>query len=254
MWDWFINLMTSILAGIEGWCGDWGMAVIILTIIIRLLIMPLMTHSTRSSARMQALQPKLQEIQDRYADDPQRASEELQRIYSENKFNPLGGCLPILLQMPIFFALFTVAQNVPGDANFYSILPSISISVSTALSQMGWVGGGWVYILFDIAFGVLTFVPMVMNMQNLPEEQRSTNMVMGVVMSILMLWFGWNVPVAVLLYYDASAVWQVAQQKFVTQRVMDEVKAEQAKKDAEMPVAVSVTRRQKKARPHKKSK
>ena len=72
MWDWFINWMTSILAGIESFCGDWGLAVIILTVIIRLLIMPLMTKSTASSAKMQALQPKMQEIQEKYQDDPQR--------------------------------------------------------------------------------------------------------------------------------------------------------------------------------------
>ncbi len=251
MWDWFINLMTSILAGIESFCGDWGLAVIILTIIIRLLIMPLMTRSTRSSAKMQALQPKMMELQEKYQNDPERLQEEMQKFYAENKFNPLGGCLPIIIQMPVFFALFTVVKNVPADACFYNILPSISVSPSGALSQWGW-GGAWVYILFVAAFGVLTLIPMLMNMKNLPEEQKSQQIIMGVVMAVMMVWFGWTVPAAVLLYYDASAIWQVAQQKFVTQRVMDQVKAEQAEKDAQRGQIIEVTRREQKKRQHKK--
>ena len=112
MWEAFTNLITYILTSIHGLCGDWGLAIIILTLIVRLLIMPLMTKSTKSSAKMQVLQPQMQAIQERYADDPQRMQEEMRKFYSENKFNPMGGCLPILLQMPIFFALFSVIRNV----------------------------------------------------------------------------------------------------------------------------------------------
>ncbi|MEE0027159.1 MAG: YidC/Oxa1 family membrane protein insertase, partial [Atopobiaceae bacterium] len=94
MWDAFINLLTNILSGIHGFCGDWGLAIIILTLIVRLLIMPLMTRSTRSSAKMQVLQPKMMELQERYADDPETLQREMSKFYAENKFNPLGGCLP----------------------------------------------------------------------------------------------------------------------------------------------------------------
>ena len=118
MWDWFVNFLTQVLEFLAGFSGDWGLAVIILTVIIRLLIMPLMTHSTASTARMQALQPLLQEMQEKYADDPQRLNEEMRKFQAEHNFNPLGGCLPMLLQMPIFFALFTVARNVPETASF----------------------------------------------------------------------------------------------------------------------------------------
>ena len=133
MWDWFINFLTAVLAGIEGFVGDWGLAVIILTVIIRLILTPLMAHSTKSTARMQVMQPKLQEIQERYADNPERQAEEMRKIYADMKFNPLGGCLPIFLQMPVFFGLFTVARQVPADASFFGILPSISLSVSQVI-------------------------------------------------------------------------------------------------------------------------
>lgn len=251
MWDWFINFLTAVLAGIEGFVGDWGLAVIILTVIIRLILTPLMAHSTKSTARMQVMQPKLQEIQERYADNPERQAEEMRKIYADMKFNPLGGCLPIFLQMPVFFGLFTVARQVPADASFFGILPSISLSVSQVIEASGWVAAA-PYILFDVLFGVLTFVPMVINVSTQAEAQRSQTMTMGAIMAVMMLFFGWSVPAAVLLYYVTSSLWQVIQQKVITQRVMEKAKAEAEAEAAGRPIEVDVVRKEKKARPHKK--
>lgn len=253
MWDWFINFLTQILRWLADLSGDWGIAIVLLTFIIRLLVMPLMTRSTASSAKMQALQPKMLEIQQKYADDPERQAEEMRKFYSDNKFNPLGGCLPIFLQMPIFFALFSVARDkVPETAHFLNIMPSLAQSASGAMAD-GFSAAA-VYVIFDIAFGVLTFIPMMMNLKNTSEEQRQQTLIMGIVMSAMMLWFGWTVPGAVLIYYDTSAIWQVIQQKVVTQRVMDRVKAETEAKLAEsQSVQVDVVRREHKKRPHKKS-
>lgn len=252
MWDWFIGFLTDVLAGIEGVVGDWGMAVIILTVIIRLILTPLMAHSTKSTARMQVMQPKLREIQDRYADDPQRQAEELRKIYSEMKFNPLGGCLPIILQMPIFFGLFSVVKAVPADACFYSILPSIATSCSSMVASGDWVAA-IPYIIFDVLFGVLTFLPMVITSSMQDEAQKRQTMTMSGVTAIMMLMFGWGVPAAVLLYYVTSSLWQVAQQQFITKRVMEKAKAEAEEAAANAPVEVDVVRREKKPRQHKKS-
>ena len=252
MWEWFIDFLTQVLAGIEGVVGDWGLAVIILTVIIRLLLTPLMAHSTKSTARMQVMQPKLQEIQERYADDPERQAEELRKMYAEMKFNPLGGCLPIFLQMPVFFGLFTVAREVPADACFFSILPSIAQSAQSVLDASG-IQAAIPYILFDVLFGVLTFIPMIMNVSTQSEAQKSQTMIMGGVMALMMLWFGWGVPAAVLLYYVTSSLWQVVQQKVITQRVMEKAKAGAEAEAANRPVEVDVVRKEKKARPHKKN-
>ena len=255
MWNWFVQLLFMILKSIENVTGDWGLAIIVLTIIIRILIMPLMTKSTASSAKMQALQPRMKQIQEQYADNPAKQAEEMQKFYAENKFNPLGGCLPLILQMPIFFGLFTMIRTyVPEDAHFYNILPSLSESARSALSNIG-MPDAIVYIILVIAFGVLTLIPMLMNSKNTPEEQRGQSLMMGVVMAIMMVWIGWGLPAAVNLYYDASAIWQVVQQKVVTQRVMDKVKAETAAKlEAQgQKTNIEVIRREKKKRPRKKS-
>ena len=193
MWDWFINFLTWVLASIQGLVGDWGLAVIILTVIIRLLLTPLMAHSTKSTARMQVMQPKLQEIQERYADDPERQAEELRKIYADMKFNPLGGCLPIFLQMPVFFGLFTVARQVPADACFFNILPSIAQSAQGVLDASG-LQAAIPYILFDVLFGVLTFIPMIMNVTTQSEQQRSQTMIMGGVMALMSPSASWRRP------------------------------------------------------------
>lgn len=111
MWDWIVNILFELLKLIQTFAVDWGLSIIILVVIIRLLLTPLMLKSTKSTARMQVLQPKMLEIQERYADDPQRQAEEMQKFYSENKFNPMAGCLPLLIQMPVLFALFTLLRT-----------------------------------------------------------------------------------------------------------------------------------------------
>ena len=251
MWDWFVSFLTNVLAAIAGAVGDWGLAVIILTFIIRLLIMPLMTKSTASTARMQVLQPKLLEIQERYADDPERQMQEMRKFQAENDFNPLGGCLPMFLQMPVFFALFTVARNVPANASFLNIMPSISMSVAEAVAKLGFPAAA-PYLLFDIGFGVMTLAQMLINIKNVPEEQRQQNLIMGVMMGGMMIWFGWSVPAAVLLYYVTSALWQVIQQQVVTKRVTEKVKAETEAKFANQPAEINVVRKERKPRPKKK--
>lgn len=252
MWDWFVSFLTEVLAAISGAVGDWGVAVIILTFIVRLLIMPLMTKSTASTARMQVLQPKLMEIQERYADDPERQMQEMRKFQAENNFNPLGGCLPMFIQMPIFFALFTVARNVPKDAAFLNIMPSISMSTAEAVSQLGFPAA-IPYLVFDIGFGVMTLAQMLINLKTVPEEQRQQQLIMGVMMGGMMIWFGWSVPAAVLLYYVTSAIWQVIQQQIVTKRVTEKVKAETEAKLANQPKEVNVVRREHKPRPKKKA-
>ena len=136
MWDWIVNVLFQILALIQQFAVDWGLSIIILVVIIRLLLTPLMIKSSKSTARMQVLTPKIQEIQERYADDPQRQSQEMQKFYAENKFSPFGGCLPLLIQMPILCALFTLLQHL-GDYfdgetfSFYGILPNLQTSVAS---------------------------------------------------------------------------------------------------------------------------
>ncbi|MCI7774871.1 MAG: YidC/Oxa1 family membrane protein insertase [Enorma sp.] len=258
MWDWIVQILLQILRFIQGFASDWGLSIIILTVIVRLILTPLLLKSTKSTARMQVLQPKLMEIQQKYADDPQRQTEEMQKFYSENKFNPLGGCLPLLIQMPILLALFTLLRNLPGYIgesgvvfSFYNIMPDL-----TTTPGAQWANGiatALPYLISLILFGILTVIPSLYQSHNQTGQQASSMRTMALVMGIMMLWLGWNLPAGVLLYYDVSSLWQVAQQIFVTRRVMEKAKAEEEERLAHAPIEVDVVRREHKARPRKKN-
>jgi YidC/Oxa1 family membrane protein insertase len=98
---WLLRLFHS-------WFGNWGFAIIGLTIVVRLLVLPFNIYSFKSMKVMQKIQPQMQAVRERFKDDPRRMNEEVMRLMKENKANPLGGCLPMLLQLPVFFALYQV--------------------------------------------------------------------------------------------------------------------------------------------------
>lgn len=104
--------------------GSWGWAIILLTFTIRILILPLTFKSVKSMQKLQVLQPEMKKIQERYKDDRQRMNQEMMKFYQENKVNPLGSCLPLLLQIPFFIALFELLrsdsfqQDIAGNASF----------------------------------------------------------------------------------------------------------------------------------------
>ena len=104
--------------------GSWGWAIILLTFTIRILILPLTFKSVKSMQKLQLLQPEMKKIQERYKDDKQRMNQEMMKFYQENKVNPLGSCLPLLLQIPFFIALFELLRSesfqadIAGNAAF----------------------------------------------------------------------------------------------------------------------------------------
>jgi YidC/Oxa1 family membrane protein insertase len=104
--DFLFQPMIAALTFLEGILGSYGWAIIAFTVIIRLILWPLNTQQTKSMKAMQTLQPKLKEIQDKHKDNPQAMQAEIMEFYKNNKFNPLAGCLPMILQIPIFIALY----------------------------------------------------------------------------------------------------------------------------------------------------
>jgi len=125
---------------------SFGLAIIIFTIIIRLVLMPLSIKQIKSTSKMSAIQPEMKKVQEKYKGDPQKAQQEVMKLYKENGVNPMGGCLPMLVQMPILFALFYVFQNLNFQgasflwlhdltkADPYYILPILS-TVTTYFSS-----------------------------------------------------------------------------------------------------------------------
>jgi YidC/Oxa1 family membrane protein insertase len=104
---------------------NYGVAIILLTLVIRVALLPLTIKQTRSMAEMQQIQPLIKELQKKYKGDRQKLNEELMKVYKEHKVNPLGGCLPLVMQLPFFFALYAVLRGDPTKAprRFKSVFP-----------------------------------------------------------------------------------------------------------------------------------
>ena len=256
MWDLFKNWIFDVIQFFYGFCSDWGMAIIIVTVIFRIIISPLMHKQTKSSYQMQKVQPLMQEIQTKYADDPTRMQEEMQKLYAEAKFNPLAGCLPMLLQMPIFVALFQVLREMPTylgtdeGYQFYNLVPNLVTTPSDAFGQG--FGAFIPYLILMIIFADATFLPMILMQKNQKDDQqRKQTLMMSGFMSLFMLWISWGSPAGVLLFWGASSLIGIAQQQ-ISMRIMKSKDAEQADVIDVKPVEVDVTRKVKKPRPKKK--
>lgn len=255
MWDAFKDIIFQILSFFYPFFNDWGMAIIIVTILFRLLVSPLIHTQTKSSYQMQKFQPLMTEIQTKYADDPRRMQEEMQKLQAESHFNPLAGCLPMLLQMPIFIALFQVLQSMGNRVGsdsycFYNLVPNLVLSPSDALGNG--FGAFVPYLVLLIVFAGATFLPTVlMQMGQKDNPQQKQTLIMVVIMSLFMLWIGWGSPAGVLLFWGVSSLIGVCQQQ-VSMRIMKKKDAEKEVVEEIKPVEINVTRKVKKKRPTKK--
>ncbi len=257
MWEEICKIVAKIVELFYYPVHDWGMAIILLTIVFRLLIMPLMLSQTKSSHQMQKVQPLLKEIQTKYADNPVRMQEETQKLYAEAKFNPLASCVPMLIQMPIFIALFQVLRNIQNYLpeydvfTFYNIVPNL---LATPAEVMGEGIGPFVpYGILIIIFVGATFLPMLLQQRdNQDSQQRNQMYMMSIIMGIMMLFVSWSSPAGVLLFWGVSGIIAtITQQVYMRylKRKDSEVPAEQIEIQ---PVKVEVERKVKKKRPKKK--
>ncbi|HRV33455.1 MAG TPA: YidC/Oxa1 family membrane protein insertase, partial [Anaerovoracaceae bacterium] len=107
----FAQPIGSLLSYIYGFVNSYGISIILLTLIVRICLLPLYSKQIKSSAAMAEIQPKLKEIQVRYANDKETMNKKLQELYAKEKFNPMSGCLPLIIQMPIIMGLFSLLRN-----------------------------------------------------------------------------------------------------------------------------------------------
>lgn len=226
------------LAVVFGQEAAWGWAVIGLTVVVRLLLLPLAIKQTRSMRAMQKLQPQIKKLQAKYKvdrdllkKDPERyrakkakLNEEMMALYREEGVNPASGCLPLLAQAPIFFALFRVLRDSKftelQNADFYFFthyLPDDAIQgLGGAVNQAGWPG--WLLIVLMSATMFLTQRQMTMRSagDGGPAQQQKILMyVMPVFLAVVSLQF----PLGVLLYWVTTNLWQLGQQAVILREV-----------------------------------
>ena len=223
------KILFDILQALYGLVHDYGFAIILLTVAIRVILLPLTIKQTKSMYELQRIQPKIKELQDKHKNDKEKLQEETLKFYQENKVNPFGGCLPMLLQMPIFFALFRMlgtAGETPGlfpqhiqtlsdsaaaaASRFWVIIPDITLSAGQVYGADG-LAAALPYLIFVLLFGASTLVPQLLQ----PGAQAQQKQ-MSYLMSAMMLFFGWSVSAGVVLYWVTQGLLGVIQQLIQT--------------------------------------
>ena len=121
IWNDVLQAILVSLNWFYSWTGDYGVAIILLTVAMRILLIPLTIKQTKSMYEMQEIQPKLKALQEKHKKDKEKLQEETLKFYKENKVNPFGGCLPLLIQMPVFIALFRVLGTPPKTLSLIHI-------------------------------------------------------------------------------------------------------------------------------------
>ena len=186
--------------------GNYGIAILILTVLIRMIFWPLTHKGTESMKRMQALQPKMKAIKEKYKDNPQRQQQETMALYKENKVNPMGGCLPMFIQIPVFIALFAVLRSAI-ELRFSGFLWISDLSEPENLFA------GMIPIV-----GSLNILPLLMSATMMWQQKLTPTAgdaqqqkMMAIMMPVMMLFFFYSMPSGLVLYWTTSQVLMIAQ-------------------------------------------
>lgn len=200
-WAWFIaKPLFILLTFIHGLVHNWGLAIIVVTLIVKGCLYPLTRAQYTSMAKMRMLQPRIQEMRERFGDDRQSMSQEMMKLYKEEKVNPLGGCLPILLQMPIFIALYWVFMEAVElrHAPFFGWIQDLSAQDP--------------YYILPILMGCSMFLLQKMSPTPVADPmQQKVMMFMPVIFTVFFLFF----PSGLVLYWLVSNVITIAQQQLI---------------------------------------
>ncbi len=203
-----VNILQQILTFFNNYINSWGWSIVLLTVTVKVVLLPLAIKQTKSMEHMKKWQPEIKKLQDKYKNDKEKQGQEMMKFYKENKVNPLGGCLPLLLQLPIFFALFRLLAEggpISNDLKSASFLGISSLTASFK-SSLGQGPVGWT------PFVVLLVVMMVSQyaMQKMMTSDPRQNKMM-LPMAAFMAVIGFGLPAGVLIYWVVFNVLTVGQ-------------------------------------------
>lgn len=201
-----------ILDSVHKVIGNWGWAIIILTLIVKIALMPIANKSYYSMAKMRAVAPRLQALKDEFGDDRMRMSQEMMKIYKEEKVNPMAGCLPIFLQMPIFLALYWV------------LVESVQLRHAPWILWIKDLSSMDPYFILPLLMGAAMFCQQALNPQPTDPMQAKVLKFMPIIFTVFMLFF----PAGLVLYWTVNNVFSMAQQYVINKKV----EKEQVKKEA----------------------
>ena len=191
------------LQAIHSLVGNWGWAIVVLTIILKAIFFPLSAASYKSMAKMRVLTPRLMQLKERYADDKQRLNQEMMKMYQTEKVNPLGGCLPIVVQIPVFIALYWV------------LLGAVEMRDAPWILWIKDLASADPYYILPVLMIISMFIQTKLNPTPPDPIQAKVMMLMPLIFGVMFLWF----PAGLVLYWVVNNVLSIAQQWHITRAI-----------------------------------
>ncbi|WP_043514724.1 membrane protein insertase YidC [Halomonas sp. BC04] len=203
-WLWFIaNPLFWLLDQIHSLIGNWGWSIVFLTIVVKLVMWPLSAKAYKSMARMRKLGPEMQRLKEQYGDDRQKMSQEMMKFYQKEKINPLGGCLPILVQMPVFIALY------------WMLLESVELRHAPFMFWIQDLSMRDPFFILPILMGASMFVQQMLNPTPPDPMQAKIMKMLPIVFTFFFLWF----PAGLVIYWVVNNLISIAQQYVITRKI-----------------------------------
>lgn len=207
-----VSHVIDVVAHWFGPHGNYGLAIIIVTVAVRLIIFPLFLRQMRFSRQMQSMQPRIQEIRARHKGDNQKIQQETMKLYQEAGFNPMAGCLPMLIQLPILYALFGALRGNIGlqhgtFLHFFILGQDFSMK-----------GSHWVYFVWPLLAGITTFLSSRVMMTGPANDPQQRMMLL--IMPLFVLFMATRFPTGLSLYWIVSNMFTAVQGYFVKARPM----------------------------------
>ncbi|GAA3896385.1 membrane protein insertase YidC [Halomonas cibimaris] len=203
-WLWFIaNPLFWLLDKIHDVIGNWGWSIVLLTVLVKAALFPLSAKAYRSMGRMRKLGPEMKRIKERFGDDRQKMSQEMMKFYQKEKINPLGGCLPIVVQMPVFIALY------------WMLLESVELRHAPFMFWIQDLSIKDPYFILPILMGISMFVQQQLNPTPPDPMQAKIMKMLPVIFTFFFLWF----PAGLVIYWVVNNVISITQQYFITRQI-----------------------------------
>ena len=222
--NWLEIVLKFLLEMINKFTKNWGISIIILTAILKFALFPLTAKTAKGTVKMQELQPKLQAIQEKYRDNPQKLNEQTAKLYREIGYNPMSGCLPMIFQFVILFAMYNLFNNYfefRGAEFIPGLIPDLSSgdSVKTLNFSLPFIGNQirllpLIYLISQLLYGKIT-----QNGGTSVGQNNGQMKFMMYGMPILFFFLFYNAPSGLLLYWTVSNIIQLAQQLFINKTI-----------------------------------
>ncbi|MCB0077650.1 MAG: YidC/Oxa1 family membrane protein insertase [Anaerolineales bacterium] len=219
MWGAFVNLITSLIDNLHNVTGSWGLAIILFTVLIKLVTWPLNSKQVRSQKAQQKLQPKMKALQEKYKDDRESLAREQMALYQKEGVNPLSGCFPMLIQLPIWFALYRAIFSLAQDGRLgegFLWIPNLADPGAT-FRGLAWVldfanySQYWPYLVLPIVTMISQVLISRMMMSATPTmggDDPTANMMkqMNTIMPVMFGFFALQFPAGLALYWVTNNV------------------------------------------------